>query len=103
MVKVATTKAQRKLFFNLRSMKQGLKSDAAMAEDGAMLRDTLTSGEIDAVAEKLNVKREEVMEMEAMGPKACSPSSLGEGSSSTSPPARRVSISWPTAHMSPRP
>ena len=52
MVKVATTK------------KQGLKSDAAMAEDGAMLRDTLTSGEIDAVAEKLNVKREEVMEME---------------------------------------
>ncbi|CAB5688378.1 Heat shock regulatory protein F33.4 [Delftia tsuruhatensis] len=63
MVKVATTKAQRKLFFNLRSMKQGLKSDAAMAEDG-MLRDTLTSGEIDAVAEKLNVKREEVMEME---------------------------------------
>lgn len=64
MVKVATTKAQRKLFFNLRSMKQGLKSDAAMAEDGAMLRDTLTSGEIDAVAEKLNVKREEVMEME---------------------------------------
>src|SRR2546429_6173753 len=26
------------------------------AEDGAMLRDTLTSGEIDAVAEKLNVK-----------------------------------------------
>ena len=64
MVKVATTKAQRKLFFNLRSMKQGLKSDAAMAEDGAMLRDTLTSGEIDAMAEKLNVKREEVMEME---------------------------------------
>ena len=29
MVKVATTKAQRKLFFNLRSMKQRLKSDAA--------------------------------------------------------------------------
>src|SRR6187455_1549597 len=31
-VKVATTKAQRKLFFNLRSMKQNLKDDAA-AED----------------------------------------------------------------------
>ena len=29
MVKVATTKAQRKLFFNLRSMKQSLKDDAA--------------------------------------------------------------------------
>ncbi|HQY39276.1 MAG TPA: RNA polymerase factor sigma-32, partial [Giesbergeria sp.] len=28
MVKVATTKAQRKLFFNLRSMKQGFKADA---------------------------------------------------------------------------
>src|SRR3989338_3870558 len=28
MVKVATTKAQRKLFFNLRSMKQGFKDDA---------------------------------------------------------------------------
>ena len=29
MVKVATTKAQRKLFFNLRSMKQSLKEDAS--------------------------------------------------------------------------
>ena len=64
MVKVATTKAQRKLFFNLRSMKNGLKSDAAMADDEPMMRDTLTSHEIDTVAAKLNVKREEVMEME---------------------------------------
>jgi RNA polymerase sigma-32 factor len=32
MVKVATTKAQRKLFFNLRSMKQGFKADAADGE-----------------------------------------------------------------------
>ncbi|WP_280189832.1 RNA polymerase sigma factor RpoH [Delftia sp. PS-11] len=63
MVKVATTKAQRKLFFNLRSMKQELKSDAAMADD-AMLRDTLTATQIDAVAQKLNVKPEEVIEME---------------------------------------
>ena len=39
MVKVATTKAQRKLFFNLRSMKQAMKS---AAEDGATHRNTLT-------------------------------------------------------------
>src|SRR5262245_1554648 len=32
MVKVATTKAQRKLFFNLRSMKQSLKGEAADAD-----------------------------------------------------------------------
>ena len=41
MVKVATTKAQRKLFFNLRSMKQGMQADAAMEEDAA-LREVLT-------------------------------------------------------------
>ncbi len=63
MVKVATTKSQRKLFFNLRSMKQGFKADAGM-EDGAMHRETLTESEIDAMAAKLNVKREDVMEME---------------------------------------
>ena len=39
MVKVATTKAQRKLFFNLRSMKQNLKDDAA---DVDTHRSTLT-------------------------------------------------------------
>ncbi len=61
MVKVATTKAQRKLFFNLRSMKQGFKADA---DDGAVHRDTLTDHEIDVVARELNVKREEVIEME---------------------------------------
>ena len=61
MVKVATTKAQRKLFFNLRSMKQGFKSDAA---DNDTHRNTLSEHEIDLVADKLNVKREEVMEME---------------------------------------
>ena len=63
MVKVATTKAQRKLFFNLRSMKQGFKADAA-AEDAATHRDTLSDREIDSVAAQLNVKREEVIEME---------------------------------------
>ncbi len=60
MVKVATTKAQRKLFFNLRSMKQGFKDDA----DVATHRDTLTAGQIDSMAKTLNVKREEVIEME---------------------------------------
>src|SRR6476661_7693900 len=41
MVKVATTKAQRKLFFNLRSMKQGFKDDA----DAQTHRDTLTDAQ----------------------------------------------------------
>jgi RNA polymerase sigma-32 factor len=50
LVKVATTKAQRKLFFNLRSMK---KRSAA-----------LTNAEADAIANELNVKREDVLEME---------------------------------------
>ena len=60
MVKVATTKAQRKLFFNLRSMKQGFKGDA----DVETHRDTLTDAQIDVMAKQLNVKREEVIEME---------------------------------------
>ncbi|HTN67380.1 MAG TPA: RNA polymerase sigma factor RpoH [Burkholderiaceae bacterium] len=50
LVKVATTKAQRKLFFNLRSHKEGL--------------DTMTPAQVDALAATLNVKREEVIEME---------------------------------------
>ncbi|MDB5840308.1 MAG: rpoH [Herminiimonas sp.] len=50
LVKVATTKAQRKLFFNLRSHKEGL--------------DSMTPGQIEALAKTLNVKREEVIEME---------------------------------------
>jgi RNA polymerase sigma-32 factor len=50
LIKVATTKAQRKLFFNLRSMKQGLAP--------------LSSGEIGRVAAALKVKPEEVVEME---------------------------------------
>jgi RNA polymerase sigma-32 factor len=60
MVKVATTKAQRKLFFNLRSMKQGFKDD----EDAQTHRDTLTDAQIEVMARELNVKREEVIEME---------------------------------------
>jgi RNA polymerase sigma-32 factor len=50
LVKVATTKAQRKLFFNLRSMKSGL-APLSVAEVGKMARD-------------LGVKPEEVKEME---------------------------------------
>jgi RNA polymerase sigma-32 factor len=60
MVKVATTKAQRKLFFNLRSMKQGFKDEA----DAETHRDTLTDAQIEVMARELNVKREEVIEME---------------------------------------
>ena len=63
MVKVATTKSQRKLFFNLRSLKQGFKADAGM-DDASVHRETLTDREIDAMAEQLNVKREDVIEME---------------------------------------
>ena len=60
MVKVATTKAQRKLFFNLRSMKQGFKDEAGTETH----RDTLTDAQIEIMARQLNVKREEVIEME---------------------------------------
>jgi RNA polymerase sigma-32 factor len=60
MVKVATTKAQRKLFFNLRSMKQGYKDGV----DVATHRDTLSEDQISHMAKTLNVKREEVIEME---------------------------------------
>ena len=61
MVKVATTKAQRKLFFNLRSMKQGMKSSAGDADTH---RNTLTPAEVGSMARQLNVKPEEVVEME---------------------------------------
>ena len=63
-VKLATTKAQRKLFFNLRSKKQGFRADAGDNHD-AVLRDTLSDAQIDSIAADLNVKREEVIEMEA--------------------------------------
>jgi RNA polymerase sigma-32 factor len=49
-VKVATTKAQRKLFFNLRSLKQSFS--------------TLGTEDVKAVARQLGVKPEEVVEME---------------------------------------
>lgn len=64
MVKVATTKAQRKLFFNLRSIKQGFKADAGSNPELSTHRDSLSEGQIDSMATQLNVKREEVIEME---------------------------------------
>ena len=50
LIKVATTKAQRKLFFNLRSMKSGSAA--------------LTPADVQRVARELRVKPEEVREME---------------------------------------
>jgi RNA polymerase sigma-32 factor len=50
LVKVATTKAQRKLFFNLRSLKQG---------DGS-----LSAGAVTEMARTLNVQESDVREME---------------------------------------
>ncbi|HTG96414.1 MAG TPA: RNA polymerase sigma factor RpoH, partial [Burkholderiales bacterium] len=50
LVKLATTKAQRKLFFNLRSMKKGLA--------------TMSAADVERVASELRVKPEEVTEME---------------------------------------
>jgi len=49
-VKVATTKAQRKLFFNLRSLKQG--------------HSTMSSEAVADMARQLNVRAEDVVEME---------------------------------------
>jgi RNA polymerase sigma-32 factor len=56
MVKLATTKAQRKLFFNLRSMRQRFQSDDAAADLGTH-RERLSEGQIDTMAR-------EVIEME---------------------------------------
>jgi len=60
LVKIATTKAQRKLFFNLRSIKAALAQDA----DSRQGFNTLGAEEVKAVAKKLGVKPEEVIEME---------------------------------------
>jgi RNA polymerase sigma-32 factor len=51
MVKIATTKAQRKLFFNLRSMKQGLEP--------------LKPQQVSEIAQQLNVSEHDVVEMES--------------------------------------
>src|SRR5690606_28112656 len=54
MVKIATTKAQRKLFFNLRSLKKSSKK--------------LTLAEAQSIANDLNVTPEQVLEMEGLLP-----------------------------------
>ena len=95
MVKVATTKAQRKLFFNLRSMKQSMKDDAT---DEDTHRTTLTQGEVDTLAKSLNVKREEVLEMETRlsgGDVALEPQTT-----TTARKATRRSPTWPTTRRS---
>jgi RNA polymerase sigma-32 factor len=51
LVKIATTKSQRKLFFNLRSMKQGLEP--------------LRPQQITEIAKQLNVSEHDVVDMEA--------------------------------------
>lgn len=71
MVKLATTHAQRKLFFNLRQMK---KTDQA-----------LTNAQAEDIAEKLNVKPKEVLEMEKRlsGPDASLDTPLDEEGNSS--------------------
>jgi RNA polymerase sigma-32 factor len=82
MVKVATTKGQRKLFFNLRSMKQALlaesnhamydlhtvNGDAVLVDDDVLAananRTSLSDKDVQTMAKTLKVKPEEVREME---------------------------------------
>jgi RNA polymerase sigma-32 factor len=73
MVKIATTKAQRKLFFNLRSMKVSSAS--------------LTPKEITQVAQTLNVKESDVVEMEKriMGGDTALDPTMEDGEESASP------------------
>jgi RNA polymerase sigma-32 factor len=92
MVKTATTKAQRKLFFNLRSMKQGFKDDVEVATH----RDTLSQEQIDSMARTLNVKREEVIEMEqrmAGGDVLLDPSPSDDGQEAYGPIAYLADVS----------
>jgi len=60
LVKIATTKAQRKLFFNLRSMKSAIAHESNTEAGFA----GLSPAEVRSVARQLGVKPEEVVEME---------------------------------------
>ncbi len=61
MVKVATTKAQRKLFFNLRSLKAATEA----ARDGDLQGHTgLLAGDVKRIAKQLNVTESDVREMD---------------------------------------
>jgi RNA polymerase sigma-32 factor len=74
MVKIATTKGQRKLFFNLRSMKQALIADSnhemydvhpsEQPSVANTARATLSDRDVTSMAKALRVKPEEVREME---------------------------------------
>jgi len=72
-VKVATTKAQRKLFFNLRSRKSGPQA--------------LTAAEVGAIARDLNVREKDVIEMETRlgGQDIALDTSVDDGEESYSP------------------
>ncbi len=72
-VKVATTKAQRKLFFNLRSRKPGPQA--------------LTAAEVGAIARDLNVREKDVIEMETRlgGQDVALDSSADDGEESFAP------------------
>jgi len=58
LVKIVTTKAQRKLFFNLRSLKNALEQEQGYSDSH------LTTQQVTHIAKQLGVKPEEVTEME---------------------------------------
>jgi RNA polymerase sigma-32 factor len=89
MVKVATTKAQRKLFFNLRSMKQGFKADSALADTGTH-RDTLSPDEVSQMA-----TRSPTWPMPRRNPPPCSNRSSATACRATA--SRQRSKRWTTA------
>jgi RNA polymerase sigma-32 factor len=83
-VKVATTKAQRKLFFNLRSLKQG--------------HSTMSPEAVADMARQLNVRAEDVVEMETrMGGHDVAPNPRPK----TKRRASHPSPIWPTPPMNP--
>jgi len=100
MVKVATTKAQRKLFFNLRSMKQGMRADVS---DANAHRQSLSPEQVEQVASSLHVKPEEVLEMEARmagGDVVLDPSPGDDGEDTFGPIAYLTDVRYePTAVM----
>ena len=84
-VKVATTKAQRKLFFDLRSLKHQFKNEA---DDSHVGRAGLSEAEIQRVARELDVRPEDVIEMEtrlAGGDVALEPSTDDDGEGPAAP------------------
>lgn len=98
MVKVATTKVQRKLFFNLRSRKQTFRAEAP---DGDTHRDWLSDSEVNAMARELRVKPEEVREMETRlsgGDVVLDPTPNDDGENAYGPIAYLADVNYePTA------